>query len=120
MSMRAKRQHLGASIAARLKEIQCRRDKDSAVEAALTEALAALAEMPRPSQPSEYVLEYIPIHPASVEQGHCGVCGESSIGWSGKWNFCPVCGNPITVKRETLEGQNTRTAVEAVREAIGA
>jgi len=120
MSLRASRNRHRVAIAARLKQLRELRESQDVEEKALTEALTALveAETPRPSQPGEYVLEYIPVHPASVEQGHCGICGESSIGWDPKWTGCPVCRNPIKVKHESLDGQNARTAHEDVRQAI--
>jgi hypothetical protein len=118
MSVRAERKQHGNLITAELKEVRESQQALAAKEKALVTAQAALAEMPRPSEPSDYLLEYIPVHPASVEQGHCGICGESSIGWQEKWTCCPVCGNPITAKRETLDGQGSRSAREDVCQAF--
>ncbi len=119
MSVRADRKQHGNLIAAELKRVRESQQNLLAEEKALVTAQAALAEMPRTAELGEYLLEYIPIHPSSVERGHCGICGESSIGWQEKWKACPVCGNPIKVKHETLDAQNTRSARESVREALG-
>lgn len=92
-------------------------DADSERQA-LEEAMRALAEVPKTSEPGEYALEYRPACPAFVEKGHCSVCGKSSIGWDESWAYCPVCGNGINVKRESLDEQNSRTSIEAVHEAL--